>query len=112
MMLTRYSTAARGLAVALILFYAGLSVLAGACQSAMLPAAGPHHGQTQHGGLHLVLCAFACQANLASGLASSAPAMVHALLALWTVAFSSSIGHLLRQDHLRARAPPSLISVR
>ena len=27
MMLTRYSTAARGLAVALILFYAGLSVL-------------------------------------------------------------------------------------
>lgn len=111
-MLARYSTVARGLTLALILFYAGLSVLAGACQSAMLPAAGPHHGQAQHGGLHVVLCAFACQANLASGLVSSAPDMVHALLVFWTVAFSCSVGQLLREDSLRARAPPAPISIR
>lgn len=111
-MMTRYSTPARVLTITLILFYASLSVLAGACQSAMLSSAGAHHKQTHQGGLHTVLCAFACQANLASGLAASAPEMLHVWLVFWTVALSCFAGHLLRQDGIRARAPPSLISAR
>jgi hypothetical protein len=101
------------LTVTLIAFYAVLSVLAAVCQSdGMSSAREHHHGQAHHGSLHGVLCVFACQVNVASGLVSSAPGVQPVLLFLGTVVVSCFFGLLARQDGIRSRAPPCLSSSR
>src|SRR5574341_1666423 len=56
----------RCLAVALVVMYAVLSLLAASCPADAAVAEGEHHhhGQTQHGmAMHSLLCAWSCQAN-------------------------------------------------
>lgn len=111
-MFMRFPMLARTLTITLIVLYAIVSVLAGACHGDGTPSTMEHHhGQAHHGGLHAVLCALACQANLASSLVSSAPDVQHVLLFFGMIVVFCFFGQFVRPDGIRARAPPLLRSI-
>jgi hypothetical protein len=111
-MFMRFPMSARTLTITLIVLYAIVSVLAGACQGDGTPfTMEHHHGQAHQGGLHALLCALACQANLAVSLVASVPDIQHVLLFLGILVASFYSDRVSPPHGIRARAPPFLIPV-
>lgn len=102
---------AKSLALALVLLYLTLGVVASTClfdPTASTQSSQHQHHQHHHDGgpSHSTLCAWACQVNPAQGLISAAPTLTPQLLA--TVFLLAVVSLLMTRygSSLRSRAPP------
>ncbi|MGH7205783.1 MAG: hypothetical protein ACREI2_06200 [Nitrospiraceae bacterium] len=106
---------AQVLVLGLVTVYAALSLLAVACPVDAAPTAGGHHhhGQSHHGtAAHVLLCAWACQANPPIALNSFGIHVQPVLLLVGMVIAFFLLTPFTQRERIRARSPPSLLRSR